>query len=77
PPYYDPEALTQDRVIIAAFDTGADLPTGRNRVAQIHVQIRGNRTPDYVVQLHVAASTDGEPIEASATASTATKGEDS
>jgi len=64
PPYYDPAALMNNRVIIAAFNTGRDLPTGRTRVARIHVQITGEQEPEYVARLQVAASTDGESIEA-------------
>jgi len=38
-PYYDPAALAKDRIIIAAFNTGRDLPKGRTRIATIHLQI--------------------------------------
>src|SRR4030095_1590218 len=39
PPYYDPKAMQQDRVILAAFttDDAAALPVGRIRVATIHL----------------------------------------
>lgn len=67
PPYYDPAALTQDRIIIAAFDTGDDLPTGRTRIATIHLQIIGDIEPDYALDLTVAASVDGEQIPAEIT----------
>ena len=77
PPYYDPKAMSQDRVIIAAFHTGDHLPSGRIRVARIHVQIDGNQEPDYVVRLFVAASADGEPIEATATVEPVEQGEES
>jgi hypothetical protein len=40
PPYYDPKALQQgERIVIAAFDTGADLPAGRTRVARLSVRV--------------------------------------
>ncbi|MBL8990263.1 MAG: hypothetical protein JNJ48_01645 [Phycisphaerae bacterium] len=47
PPYYDPLALTQNRVILAALsiDPPADLPTGRTRVARVHLHITGSRAP--------------------------------
>ena len=32
-PYYDPAALANDRIIIAAFNTGSELPKGRSRIA--------------------------------------------
>ena len=68
PPFYDPAALSQNRVIIAAFNTGQDLPKGKTRVARVHVQITGDTEPEYAVKLHVAGSTEGEQIsEAAAT----------
>jgi len=67
PPYYDPAALMKHRVIIAAFNTGADLPSGKTRVARVHVQVTGDAEPEYVVKLHVAASADGKEIKATAT----------
>lgn len=66
PPYYDPAALKGGRIIIAAFSTGADLPTGRTRVARIHVRVAGAAVPEYVVKLQTAGSRTGERIEASA-----------
>src|SRR5436190_830885 len=44
PPFYDPKAMQQDRVIIAAFSTEAPakLPAGKTRVATIHLQIIGS-----------------------------------
>jgi len=64
PPYYDPAALMNKRVIIAAFNTGRDLPRGKTRVATIHVQLTGDRKPEYEVKLQVAASSDGRHIPA-------------
>ena len=63
PPRYDPRALTrpEPRAIVAAFDTGKDLPTGRTRVARLMVQVEVAR-PVYHVNLHVAASPDARPI---------------
>ena len=62
PPYYDPAALNNNRVIIAAFNTGRTLPTGRTRVARVHVQVSGN--PEYQLRLIVAANADGKEISA-------------
>ncbi|HUW33059.1 MAG TPA: hypothetical protein VM223_15730 [Planctomycetota bacterium] len=64
PPYYDPAALNRNRVILAAFSTGQTLPTGRTRVARVHVQVSG--TPEYQIKLIVAASADGKEIQATA-----------
>ena len=64
PPYYDPAALAQDRVILAAFSTGKDLPTGKTRVARVHVQVTGDVTPEYAAKFVAAATRQGERIEA-------------
>ena len=67
PPYYDPAALAQDRIIIAAFNTGQDLPTGRTRIATIHLQITGDAEPQYELKLTVAGDADGNEIPAEIT----------
>jgi len=67
PPYYDPAALANDRIIIAAFSTGLDLPAGRSRVATIHLQIIGDTEPEYELKLTVAADADAEQIPAEIT----------
>jgi len=66
-PYYDPAALTNDRVIIAAFNTSRDLPKGRTRIATIHLQIIGDAEPDYELKLTVAADADAKEIPAKIT----------
>ncbi len=63
-PYYDPAALMNDRIIIAAFNTGSDLPQGRTRIATIHLQILGDAEPQYELKLIVAADKEGETISA-------------
>ena len=67
PPYYDPAALANDRIIIAAFNTSRDLPTGRSRITTIHLQIIGDIQPEYELNLIVAANADGENIPAKIT----------
>jgi hypothetical protein len=64
PPYYDPEALTKGRVIVAAFNTGRDLPTGQTRVARLHLRTEGEPDAQFSVKLIVAGNADGQPIEA-------------
>ena len=66
PPYYDPAAIQNDRVIIASFSTAAAdaLPRGKVRIATIHVQIVGDIEPEYDATITVAAPVDGEPIDA-------------
>ena len=63
-PYYDPAALANDRIIVAAFDTGSELPKGRTRIATIHLQIIGDAEPDYELKLTVAADADANEIPA-------------
>lgn len=67
PPYYDTAALANDRIIIAAFNTGSNLPTGRTRVASIQLQIIGDTEPQYTIELTVAADSDGNKIPAEIT----------
>ena len=63
-PYYDPKALGGRRIIIAAFNTGDDLPTGKTRVCRVHVRetVPGAR---YNIKLMVATDAGGNAIEAS------------
>jgi hypothetical protein len=61
-PYYDPAALQNDRIIIAAFNTGDDLPTGRTRVATLHLQVLGDAEPEYELDLVTAADANGSEI---------------
>jgi hypothetical protein len=66
-PYYDPAALANDRIIIAAFNTGVDLPTGRTRIATIHLQIIGDAEPRYELKLMAAATSEGQEVPATLT----------
>ena len=68
PPYYDPKAMQQDRVILAAFttDEAAALPVGKTRIATIHLQL-GTERPDFQIRLHAAADAAGRTITAEAT----------
>ncbi|MBS3763923.1 MAG: hypothetical protein KGZ25_11550 [Planctomycetes bacterium] len=65
-PYYDPAALQGGRIILAAFDTGTDLPTGRTRVARVHMRVAGDTDATYSVKIKTAATRDGTEIEVSA-----------
>jgi len=64
PPYYDSRAMSNNRVIIAAFTTGKNLPAGRCRVARIHVQLQGPGVTEYETKLSVSATTDGKRVPA-------------
>ncbi len=63
-PYYDPRAIRNNRVILAAFHTGNDLPVGRSRVARVHVQLQGSGDREYETQLTATATADGQRIPA-------------
>jgi len=64
-PYYDKAALyNSNRIIIAAFNTGRELPKGRTRIATIHLQIIGDAEPDYELKLTVAADANAKEIPA-------------
>lgn len=66
PPYYDSNAMRHNRVIIAAFNTGNQLPEGRSRVARIHVQLQGPGVKEYETKLSVSATVNGKRVPASA-----------
>ncbi|MGO8702587.1 MAG: dockerin type I domain-containing protein [Candidatus Brocadiia bacterium] len=65
PPYYDPAAMAQEgRVILAAFSTGKELPSGKTRVARLRVRTAGDGEPDFQAKLIVAATSDGRTFPA-------------
>ena len=67
PPYYDTAALRNDQIVIAAFETGDELPSGRSRVARIHLMVSTLAPPAYRIELTVAADSDGGRIDAKIT----------
>lgn len=66
PPFYDPQAMQQERVILAAFSTNSvtQLPTGRTRVATIHLQIRHGSELKFETKLEAAADANGKKLTA-------------
>ncbi len=64
PPFYDPKAIQNDHVIIAAFSTApvTKLPTGKTRVATIHLQISGTIQPQFELKLQAASDANGNRI---------------
>ncbi len=64
PPFYDPKAIQQERVILAAFSTRpkSELPTGKVRVATIHLQVSGDVEPEFETKLQAAANHDGKKL---------------
>ena len=63
-PYYDAAALANNRIKIAAFNTSGDLPSGKSRVATLHLMITGSVKPEYKLDLTVSANADAEEIAA-------------
>jgi hypothetical protein len=68
PPYYDPAAMSQSRVIVAAFSTRTELPSHKLRIARVHLQFHASDR-HYEAKLITAATTDGTRIDASASVS--------
>ena len=68
-PFYDPKAMLQDHVIIAAFSTKnpSELPRGRTRIATIHLQTPATGLPAFSLKLEAAADNSGQrvPVNAS------------
>ena len=68
-PYYDREAVqlgTADRIIVADF-TLADanlLPSGRIRIATLHLMLTGTDVPPFDLHLVTAVTRDGRTIDA-------------
>lgn len=67
PPYYDPKALMDNRIILAAFTTGKDLPTGKTRVARLHLRIEAGAEQKFEVRSSLAATSDGTEMKATVT----------
>jgi hypothetical protein len=68
-PYYDREAVrlgTADRIVVADFSLADEdqLPSGRIRVATVHVMLSGEAQPDFEVTLVTANSFGGQTIGA-------------
>ena len=69
-PYYDREAVqlgTADRIIVADFSTAEPnrLPSGRIRIATLHLVIAGLDDPAFDLDLVTAVTHDGRTIDAS------------
>jgi hypothetical protein len=72
PPYYDPAAMRQERVIIGAFSTAAAaaLPSHQTRIATIHLQITGDAEPTFAASLMACATVGGKAIHPTVTLKT-------
>lgn len=65
PPYYDPAALAADsrRIIVGAFNLGEKLPSGKTRIARLHVRVGGGEKPVWDAKLVTAGGRDGSAIQ--------------
>ena len=70
PPYYDPKAMQNNHVVVAAFNTTSpeQLPRGRTRIATIHVQMSASVTGQYELEVEAAATPAGASIRVTAEA---------
>jgi len=64
PPDYDREAMSRDRIILAAYTTDAQVPTSRVRVAGLVVRERGPAAVRFRARLVVAGTPEGKAIRA-------------
>lgn len=64
PPYYDPAAMQQERVVLGAFSTATteQLPRGVVRVASVHCMMAGDAKPTFTARVAAAATSGGRPI---------------
>ena len=65
-PRFDPKAIQRDVIKIAAFSLDAmnKLPSGRVRIASLHVEIGPGLTPEWKAVVEAAARPGGEKIAA-------------
>lgn len=69
-PYYDREAVqlgTADRIVVADFSLAEPgrLPSGRIRIATLHLVLNGASEPEFDLGLVTAVTHDGVTIDAS------------
>lgn len=75
PPFYDPRAIGNERVIIAAYSTDADLPSGTTRIARVHYEITGRgELPalEQLIEIRASLATNrvGDAVDAETTVTT-------
>lgn len=71
PPKFDAKAIQRDVIKIAAFSLNgrAQLPTGRTRIASLHVEIGPGLTPEWIATVQAAAGPGGAKISTQVTLS--------
>lgn len=67
-PFFDPKAIQKQTIKLAAFSTkgAAELPARQTRVASIHIQTDRKDEVPFDLDLQVAATTNGRPIDVKA-----------
>ena len=65
-PYFDPQAMAGDRVLLGAYSTDGDLPVADTRVARVHLErLEGAKgAPSFELRLLVAVNARGRPLDA-------------
>lgn len=68
-PRYDLDAVAEnraDRIVVADYSLANRdaLPSGRTRIATVHVRLMGTQAPDFKLNLIAAGNADGRPIAA-------------
>lgn len=68
-PYYDRDAVESgraDRIVVADYslENEDELPSGRVRVATLHLMVSGDEAPEFNTRLIVATSHKGTSIDA-------------
>jgi len=66
-PWYDPVGLTSGRIIVAGFTLADALPSGRVRIARLHLAVRGGEPRLGAPRLEVAAGADAVSYDATIT----------
>lgn len=70
PPRYDPAALADgERIVLGDFSSDAALPSGRSRIARVHLRIDGP-APALALSLGVAGDAAGGQVSAIASYTT-------
>jgi hypothetical protein len=59
PPYYDPQALSHNRIIVGAYTLNENPPAGKIHVATLHIQYDLSVNPDFKVRLMAVGNKEG------------------
>lgn len=64
PPFYDPQALQSNRIVLAAFNTASSdkLPAAKTRVATLHLRVVGDEALHFSIKAVTAGTVDGRKM---------------